>query len=194
MDQQTYGRMPASIEVREVHVRVSEAGFRTESFVVVTTLTDAATYPKRDIAQLYHYRWRAELDIRAIKINMGMDILRCKTPEMVRKEMWACLLAYNLIRQTMLQSARKAGVSPPALSFTAAMQSIAASWLVIVLSDTALAALLIDAASASLAKHLVGNRPGRVEPRAIKRRPKPHDLLTKPRDQARAELIGRKTR
>ena len=194
MDQPTYDRMPASIEVREVHVRVSEAGFRTESFVVVTTLTDAATYPKRDIAQLYHYRWQAELDIRAIKINMGMDILRCKTPEMVRKEMWACLLAYNLIRQTMLQSARKAGVSPRALSFTAAMQSIAASWLVIVLSDTASAALLIDAASASLAKHLVGNRPGRVEPRAIKRRPKPHDLLTKPRDQARAELIGRKTR
>ena len=193
MDQQTYDRMPMSIEVREVHVHVSEPGFRTESFVVVSTLTDAATYPKSDIAQLYHHRWLAELDIRAIKITMGMDVLRCKTPEMVRKEMWTCLLAYNLIRQTMLQSAQKAGVSPRVLSFTAAVQSIAASWLVIVVSDDALATLLIDAASVCLATHVVGNRPGRLEPRAVKRRPKPHDLLTKPRAQARAELLKEKS-
>ncbi len=193
MDPQTYDRMPASIEVREVHVRVSEPGIRAESFVVVTTLTDATAYAKDDIAELYHFRWEAELGIRAIKITMGMDILRCKTPEMVRREMWACLLAYNLIRQTMLQSARQAGVAPWVLSFTAALQSIAASWLVIVLSDDARATRLIDAASVSLAEHVVGDRPGRLEPRAIKRRPKPHDLLTTPRAQARAELIGAKS-
>ena len=193
MDQATYDRMPASIDLREVHVRVSEPGFRTESFVAVTTLTDAAEYAKDDIAELYHSRWQAELDIRAIKITMGMDILRCKTPEMVRREIWTCLLAYNLIRQTLLQSARKAGVSPRALSFTAALQSIAASWLVIVLCDDDLTTLLIDATSVSLAEHVVGNRPGRLEPRAIKRRPKPHDLLTKPRAQARAEMIGEKS-
>jgi putative transposase len=193
MDPQTYDRVPASIEVREVHVRVSEPGVRAESFVVVSTLTDAVAYPKGDITELYHYRWLAELDIRAIKITMGMDVLRCKTPEMVRKEMWTCLLAYNLIRQTILQSAQKAGVSPRVLSFTAAVQSIAASWMVIVLSDDALAALLIDAASVNLTEHVVGNRPGRTEPRAVKRRAKPHDLLTKPRDQARAELIGAKS-
>ncbi len=112
---------------------------------------------------------------------------------MVRKEMWTCLLAYNLIRQTMLQSAQKAGVLPRTLSFTAAMQSIGASWLVIVLSDDTLASLLIDAALATMALHVVGNRPGRVEPRAIKRRPKEHALLTKPRHQARADLIGEKS-
>lgn len=173
MDPQTYNRMPASIEVREVQVRVSEPGFRTESFVVVSTLTDAATYTKNDITELYHYRWLAELDIRAIKVTLGMDILRCKTPEMVRKEMWTCLLAYNLIRQTLLQSAQGAGVSPRTLSFTAAMQSIAASWAVIALANDALVTLLIDAASASLAGHVIGNRPGRIEPRAVKRRPKP---------------------
>ena len=193
MDQETYDRMPTAIEVREVEVHVHQPGFRTDSFVVVTTLTDAATYLKDDIAQLYHHRWRAELDIRAIKISMGMDILRCKTPEMVRKEMWTCLLAYNLIRQTLLQSALQAGVPPSSLSFTAALQSVAASWLVIVLSDAASAARLIAAASVSRAEHVVGNRPGRVEPRAIKRRPKPHALLTKPRDQARAERIGEKS-
>ena len=190
MDRHTYDRMPASIEVREIRVHVSEPGFRTESFVVVSTLTDAIAYPANDIAELYHYRWLAELDIRAIKVTMGMDVLRCKTPGMVRKEMWTCLLAYNLIRRTMLQSAMEAGISPRVLSFTAAMQSTAASGMVIVLSDNALATLLIDAASASLAEHVVGNRPGRVEPRAIKRRPKPHDLLTKPRDEARAELLA----
>ena len=192
MDQQTYDRMPTSIAVRQIHVQVGRPGCRTESFVVVTTLTDAAAYTKDDIGELYHYRWLAELDIRAIKVTLGMDILRCKTPQMVRKEMWTCLLAYNLIRQTMLQSARASGISPRQLSFTAAMQAIAASWLVIVLSDDSVAASLIEAALANLPDHIVGNRPGRVEPRAVKRRPKPHDLLTKPRDQARAELLAEK--
>ena len=192
MDQQTYDRMPASIEVRQIYVRVGRPGFRTEEFVLVTTLTNAEQYAKHDIAELYHYRWLAELDIRAIKITMGMDILRCKTPEMVRKEMWTCLLAYNLIRQTMLQSAHEAGLPPRVLSFTAAMQSIAANWLVVALSDDSLRALLIDAASAIPAEHVIGNRPGRVEPRAVKRRPKPHDLLNKPRAESRAELLAEK--
>ena len=190
MDQQTYDRMPASIEVRQIHVRVGRPGFRTEEFVVVTTLTNAEQYAKRDIAELYHYRWLAELDIRAIKITMGMDILRCKTPEMVHKEMWTCLLAYNLIRQTMLQSAHEAGLSPRVLSFTAAMQSIAASWLVLAMTEDSVAVRLIEAELANLTGHVIGKRPGRVEPRAVKRRPKPHDLLNKPRDKARAELLA----
>ena len=193
MDQRTYDRMPTSIEVRQIHVHLGQPGLRTESFVVVTTLTDAVAYPKDDIAELYHRRWLAELDIRAIKITLGMDILRCKTPEMVRKEMWTCLMAYNLIRQTMLQSARASGLSPRRLSFTAAVQSIAANWLVITLSDDFMAANLIEAALTNVTEHLVGHRPGRVEPRAVKRRPKPHDLLNKPRAQARAELLAGKS-
>ncbi len=189
MDQQTYERIPLSIEVRETRIRVTQPGFRVDSFVAVTSLTDAEQYAKDEIASLYQCRWLAELDIRAIKITMGMDVLRCKTPEVGRKEMWTCLLAYNLIRQTMLQSAREAGVSPRTLSFTAAMQTIGVSWLVAALSDNALAGQLINATLASMAEHIVGNRPGRIEPRAIKRRPKEHALLTKPRAQARAELM-----
>ena len=192
MDQQTYDRMPVSIKVRQIHVHVGHSGFRTESLVVVTTLTDAAAYAKNDIARLYHHRWLAELDIRTIKITMGMDILRCKTPEMVRREMWTCLLAYNLIRQTMLQSARESGQSPRGLSFTAAMQSIAASWLVLTMTDDSVAVRLIEAELANLTGHVIGKRPGRVEPRAVKRRPKPHALLNKPRDEARAELLARR--
>jgi hypothetical protein len=190
MDLQTYQRMPPSIRIREIHIHVGCPGFRVESFVVVTTLTDADQYTPDDIAELYGYRWLAELDIRAIKISMGMDILRCKTPSMVRKEMWTCLLAYNLIRRAMLQSAQGSGLSPRHLSFSAALQAIAASWQVIVLSSDSVAARLVDVELKNLGDHLIGNRPGRVEPRAVKRRPKPHDLLTKPRDQARAELLG----
>ncbi|MCH7813697.1 MAG: IS4 family transposase, partial [Planctomycetes bacterium] len=134
-----------------------------------------------------------ELDIRAIKITLGMDVLRCKTPQMVRKEIWTCLLAYNLIRQIMLQSARESGHPPRRLSFAAALQTIAASWLVMVLSDESAAGRLIEAALANLPGHLVGHRPGRVEPRAVKRRPKPHNLLTKPRAEARAELLAGKS-
>jgi hypothetical protein len=98
-------------------------------------------------------------------------------------------MAYNLIRRAMLQSAAGAGVAPRTLSFTAAVQTIGASWLLIVLGGDTLTGALIEAALASMASHIVGNRPGRVEPRAIKRRPKEHALLTKPRDQARADLL-----
>ena len=193
MDKSTYDRMPASLEVRQVRVYVDQPGFRVDSFVVVTTLQDTREYPKNEIADLYNYRWHAELDIRAIKITMGMDILRCKTPAMVRKEMWTCLLAYNLIRQAMLQSSQAAGVSPRTLSFTAALQMIVASWIVIVSGNDKLASRLIEVALTGMTSHLVGHRPGRVEPRAVKRRPKEQALLTKPRSEAKAELLKGKS-
>ncbi len=190
MDQITYDKMPESIEVREVLVRVDQPGFRTESLVVVTTLCDAEEYAAEEIAELYRGRWLAELDIRAIKITLDMDVLRCKTPEMVRREVWMHLLTYNLIRRTMLQSAQASGLSPRELSFTAAMQAIAASWGTASLVDSRTFALLVAAHLAILAGHRVGHRPDRVEPRAVKRRPKPHRLLTKPRAEARAELLA----
>jgi len=178
------------IEVREVLVQVDQAGFRTKTLVVVTTLCDAEEYAAEEIAELYRGRWLAELDIRAIKITLDMDVLRCKTPEMIRRELWAHLLTYNLIRRTMLQSAQASGLWPRELSFTAAMQAIAASWAIAALADPDTLALLVDAHLANLSGHRVGHRPGRVEPRAVKRRPKPHRLLTKPRAEARAELLA----
>jgi len=190
MDQETFDRMPESIEVREVLVQVDQAGFRTKSLVVVTSLCDAEEYASEEIADLYRSRWLVELDIRAVKITLDMDVLRCKTPEMVRRELWTHLLAYNLIRRTILQSAQASSLSPRALSFTAAMQAIAASWAIAALDDSRTLTLLVDAHLANLAGHRVGHRPNRVEPRAVKRRPKPHRLLTKPRAEARAELLA----
>lgn len=190
MDQAIYDRMPATISIREVEVQVNQPGFRVDSFVAVTTLIDADSYSREDIGELYGCRWSVELDIRAIKITMGMDVLSCKTPAMVRKEMWTCLMAYNLIRRTLLQSARATGQSPRTLSFSAALEAIAAGWQVIVVSGDAVAAQLVEVLLANLAGHVVGNRPGRIEPRAVKRRRKPHDLLTQPRAQARAKLLA----
>ena len=100
-----------------MQVRVNQPGFRVQSLVVVTSLTDAKRYTKHAIAELYHKRWLAELD---------MDVLRCKSSKMVRKEIWMCLAAYNLIRHSMLQAATESNRSPRQLSFTAAMQKIAA--------------------------------------------------------------------
>jgi putative transposase len=190
MDQETYERMPASIRVREVEVQVQQPGFRTNSFVVVTTLTDADQYSGDDLAELYHQRWLAELDIRTIKITLGLEVLRCKSPEMVRREFWTGLLAYNLIRQTMLQAALQAGRCPRQLSFAAALQKIAASWNTILVCQDATVLLLIEIHLGDLATHQVGDRPDRVEPRAIKRRPKPQRLLMQPRQQARAALLA----
>ena len=98
MDQETYDRMPASLALRQVRVSVNQPGFRVEQLVVVTNLIDAVAYSQQDIAELYHKRWLVELDIRTIKITLGMDVLRCKSPDMVRREIWTGLLAYNLIR------------------------------------------------------------------------------------------------
>lgn len=190
MDQETYERLPCCITVRQVKVQVKQPGFRVEELIVVTTLTDAQEYTQEDIAELYHQRWLVELDIRALKVSLGMDVLRCKTAEMVRREIWSCLLAYNLIRRTMLQAALASKRSPRQLSFTAAMQKVAASWTTLALCNEETLVLLIAVHFKHLPAHQVGHRPNRVEPRAQKRRPKPHKLLTKPRAEARAELLA----
>lgn len=192
MDVETYQRMPETIEVREIEVHISQPGFRVESMVVVTTLVDAKKYTKEDVAELYHKRWLVELDIRDIKSTLGMDVLRCKTPHMVHREIWTCFLAYNLIRKAIMEAARPEGLSPRQISFTAAMQKIAASYKSLVEHDGAIATHLIEVHLADLAGHRVGNRPDRVEPRAVKRRPNPIAYLTQPRDEARADLLAGK--
>ncbi len=124
-----------------------------------------------------------------MKCTLGMDVLRGKkTPEMVGKEIWTCLLAYNLIRKTMLQAALDTDLSPRQLSFTSAMQTMAASWVVLPTQDSPTIALLIKTTIGGLTSQLVGKRPNRFEPRAVKRRPKPIRLLNMTRDEAR-ELL-----
>ena len=109
--------MPDRLELRQIKVRVDQPGFRVSSFYIVTTLLDADKYPASEIADLYFQRWDVELFFRDIKTTMGMDILRCKTPSMVRKELLMHLIAYNCLRNLMLESADKKGVAVRRISF-----------------------------------------------------------------------------
>ncbi len=189
MDDATYAQMPESLRLREVQVRVAERGFRVQSLVVATTLLDSRAYPADELATLYRRRWLVELDLRTLKCPLKLDVLRCKTPEMAHKELRTGLLAYNLIRQTMLEAAMAAERSPRNLGFTVALQTIAAAWMVAVITQEH-QELLVQLRLEHMASHRIGNRPNRIEPRAVKRRPKPHKLLTEPREQSRARLLA----
>src|SRR6516164_2200762 len=185
MDEETYARMPAQLMVREVRVRIGVPGFRTKVMVVVTTLVDADVYSARDLAELYRARWHAELDLRSLKITLGMDVLRCKTPEMVRKEVWAHLLAYNLIRTLMAQAAEETGCTPRDLSFKGTLQTLKEFAERLLDAGGQTRAQLHEWLLLAVAAHQVNNRPDRVEPRARKRRPKQYPRLTQPRRLAR---------
>jgi hypothetical protein len=189
MDRATYDRLPAIVAVRELRVRVEQPGFRVDELVLVTSLLDAAAYPKDEVAGLYFKRWNIELDLRAIKVEMRMEVLRCKTPEMVEKEMWAHLLAYNLVRALMTRAAEAHEVEPRHLSFKGAMRTLRAFAEAARLSAPSRRVELEAELPRAVASHRVADRPGRVEPRAVKRRPKPHRLLTVPRAEARKRLL-----
>lgn len=188
MDEATYAALPATLEVREVRVRVRLPGFRTRVLVVVTTVVDAKALPRQDVAILYRMRWYAELDLRALKETLQMDVLRCHTPEMVRKEVWAHLLAYNVIRGQMAQAAQEADVLPVQLSFKGALQGLRAfaSWLGQARGEEL--EQVCRQLRALLACYRIEARPNRSEPRARKRRPKPYPLLTEPRRKQRNRL------
>jgi hypothetical protein len=164
-------------------------GFRTKVVVVVTTLLDAEMYSPRDLAELYRARWHAELDLRSLKITLGMDVLRCKTPEMVRKEIWAHFLAYNLIRTLMARAAEDIGCTPRDLSFKGTLQTMKefADRLLDARGQTR--AQLYDWLLVAIASHQVNDRPDRVEPRARKRRRKQYPRLMLPRRVAK-RLLG----
>jgi hypothetical protein len=194
MDQATYERMPETLTMREVEVQVTQTDCRVDSLVVVTSLTDAQTYTKDDIADLFHQRWHVEIDVRAIKQMLGMDVLRCKSPEMLRKEIWVHLLAYNLLRKMNAQSALLSEVRlPREIGLTAAMQKAAASWIVLATASPATVHSLAELHLKQLATHRVGHRPDRVEPRAVKRRRDPIALLMEPRADARAKLLHQRS-
>ena len=189
MDEATYAAMPATLGVREVKVRVQIPGFRVRQLVVATTLTDATHYPQAEIARLFRQRWHAELDLRNVKISLQMDDLRGRSPDMVRREILVHWLAYNLLRKVMAQTALTRERLPRELSFAAALAAVATAWDHATTADERQRSTLAQLQYRFIAKFRVGDRPDRVEPRAVKRRPKPHRLLDKPRAEAREELL-----
>ncbi|MGZ8943719.1 MAG: IS4 family transposase [Methylobacter sp.] len=176
MTEVQYESAPETLTIREL-----EIGGR----VLITTLTCPNAFAKESLKALYKRRWQVELDIRNIKTTMGMETLSCKTPEMCEKEFWVYLLAYNLIRLMMAQSALLADVLPRSLSFKHTLQ-LWLGWRKI--SNQPDDQESVIRLFALVAERSIGKRSGRIEPRAIKRRPKPYPLLTKTRSEAREEV------
>ena len=179
MTDQEYEATPESLQVRET---------RSGEWILITSLSDVKAVSARELNALYTWRWHVELDIRAVKTMMQMEHLRCKTPEMVVKEVGAHFLAYNMVRSTMAQAACQANCPPRTLSFMAAMQHMRAFGQQLWLATSERAIYLADALIRAIAKMKLPHRPGRSEPRAVKRRPKPHALLTQPRAVLKAQL------
>ena len=193
MDESTYATIPATLELRELRELryvIVEKGKRTKSITVVTTLTDIDAYTKEDIAELYGYRWSSELDIRSIKDSLNLGHVRCKSPEMVRIEFRTTFLAYNLIRLTAASAASRSNQKPRTISFTSTCQFVLAGWAVHASGLMSPKALHNESAELleRIAQCRVGNRPGRLEPRVIKRRRHGYPLMKKPRNVLRAEL------
>jgi hypothetical protein len=176
MDQDNYEQAPATLTVRE---------FQAGGKIMVTTFLYPKETPKALLKTLYRSRWNIELDLRNIKTTLGMERLRCKTPEMAAKELWVYLLAYNLIRLLMAQAALLADQIPRQLSFKHTVQ-VWASWQQ--RGGGTHEAVCILALLVLIAAPRVGLRPGRIEPRALKRRQKNYPLLTKPRTFAQEEV------
>jgi hypothetical protein len=191
IDRETYDSLPESLTIRECRVQVEQAGFRVKVLIVATTLLDVGEFTKSDLAQLYRARWNAELDLRSLKQTMQMEVLRCKTPELVRKEIWTHILAYNLIRTIMAQAATKHGIEPRSISFKGAIQTLEAFQPVIAIQgqhDSAFRNRLYQQLLDAITVHRVADRPNRYEPRLRKRRPKHYGFLRKPRHQTKRDM------
>jgi hypothetical protein len=189
MSPEEFAALPRTIRMRELKVQVGRPGFRTKALVVVTSLLDAVAFPRRELAGLYRARWHAELDIRSIKQTMRMEVLRCQTPAMVRKEIWGHLLAYNLIRGVMAEAAHRHGMAPRELSLQGARQALEAFRGELAQASASEAEALRGAVLGVIAYHRVGDRPNRVEPRVVKRRPKAYPRMQEPRREARRRLL-----
>jgi Transposase DDE domain len=191
IDRETYDALPEFLMIRECRVQIVQRGFRVRTIIVATTLLDSDQFTKDDLAQLYRARWNAELDLKSLKQTLQMDVLRCKTPELVRKEIWTHVLAYNLIRTVMAQAATKHGIEPRSISFKGTLQTLEAFQPVIAMQGehdstfrNALYHQLLDAISV----HRVADRPDRYEPRLRKRRPKHYGYLRKPRRDTKRDM------
>ncbi|MCK5109289.1 MAG: IS4 family transposase, partial [Methanosarcinales archaeon] len=174
-----YCQMPDTLAIREIKINKK---------VITTTLLNPKEVTRKELGKLYTKRWLIEVDFRFIKTVLQMDVLRCKTPDMVCKEIWVHLLAYNLIRMVMAQAAYRYNLPPRTLSFKGTLQQLNAFKGAFLRTAKTRLSIMYGYLLEAIASHRVGNRSRRSEPRAVKRRRKPYPLLTKPREEARNEL------
>jgi putative transposase len=189
MGQELYDQIPQTMTLREVRFQVASPGCRTTTLVVVTSLTDPVAYPPEQIAELYGYRWNVELDIRHIKQTLGLDHVRCKSPDMVQRELWVTLLAYNLIRKLIATAAVLHDKEPRHIGFTLACQTVLSAWMLLATEGCRDAQNLWRLALERIGANEVANRPGRIEPRMIKRRRDLYPLFHEPRQVLRRRAL-----
>lgn len=187
LSRDAFAKLPEQVTLRHIRFRCTVPGFRAKEAVVVTTLLDPNAYPASDVAELYNRRWDAETDLRHLKTTMKMELLRTKTPDMIRREVWAYLLAYNLIRTLMWDAADRERLHPLRLSFKGTIQEVRALWPFTAGEDPAGRTDYYNALLRGIAHHKVPLRPGRTEPRLRKRRPKNYSLLGVPRRKCRRQ-------
>lgn len=187
-DKDLFKSLPKKLLVREFKFEVERKGFRTTKMNIFTSFLSPEEMTREELAELLRMRWDVELNLRSIKTVMQMDILRCKTPEMVRKEIYAHLIVYNLIRGVMAQSANENQIDPLTISFKGAMQTLDANIPQLLLVSARIYMRSRKDILDSIGQHRVRIRPNRYEPRAVKRRPKPYPLLMQERHLARKKL------
>jgi len=186
-----YKRLPDEITVREVRYKIEIKGFRPNEVTLATTLLDAEEYPKEELAQLYELRWDVEIDLRHLKTTMRMEHLPNKTPHMVRNELYMHLLAYNMVRTLMFQAGVTYQVTPVKLSFQATIQHLLNfSEELAHKNEPEIRQRIYKQLLYSISKERLPIRPGRVEPRLKKRRPKSYGWLKKPRKQLQVEMVA----
>lgn len=175
-------RVPEELLVRVLRFTVALPGYRAKAITLVTTLTDARAYPAQELARLYARRWRIELWFRDLKTTLGMETLRCESPRMLHKELELYFIAYNLLRALMVEAAALYEVPVEQISFKGTVDATAEYSQALMQARTLKAQReLVADLLAALAEDRLPHRPGRSEPRAVKRRPKPFALLNKPR-------------
>lgn len=191
LSRQAWADVPEMLTLRQVRVIVDTPGFRSRRIVLVTTLLDTTLYPVEELAQLYRDRWTVELNLRSMKTTLKMEVLKCQSVEMVRKELRMYQIAYNLIRLLMWQAAQRHDVDPRRLSFAGTQQRFNAMLPFLTRCTTAAQRrALADRLLELIAADLLPDRPNRIEPRCVKRRPKNYRRLTRPRCEARRALLS----
>jgi hypothetical protein len=176
MNAEEFANLPGTIRVREIKLRIREAGCRVREVTLVTTLLEAQRYPAQEIGGLYRQRWQVEVDLRDLKITLGLDVLKGHKVETVKKEVLVYALTYNLVRLVMCKAAKSQRVHPSHISFIDALR-----WLQPSKPDAPLPGLVVNPV-----------RPGRIEPRCLKRRPKEYPLMKEPRSDLRKSLRKRR--
>ncbi len=177
--------LPKELLLRQIRVKVRYPGFRVREFYLVTSLLDAKRYSAEELSELYFKRWDVELFFRDIKITMGLDTLRCQTPEMIYKEILMYFIVYNCVRRLMYEAAEKKGLEVRLVSFKGSLQAIR-NWEPRLNHENMGRAerfKVINDLYGAMTDVPIRQRPGRSEPRCRKRRPKTYQLLTLPRHE-----------